>query len=216
MVDFSAGANTFYTTFVIEEGDPFLIINNIPLSACRVANGVIAIKIADRETAVLGETITFSFNDTTALIYANATLIDTLPEGLVYTPGPGSLNGVATEPTQDGPRLNFGPRDVAAGEQNTILLSARVTSAARPGTLVNRALMPDQAGAQISNIATATVLIKAESVFSCSDVIGKVFVDCSGNDVQDPDAGRAILTGDEIFLDKYGKFVAPPGGPANG
>lgn len=218
LVDFSAGANTFYTTFVFEAGDPFVINNNIPLSACRIANGVIATKIADRETAVLGETITFtiSFNNTTALLYANAGLIDTLPEGLVYTPGSGTLNGVATEPAQDGPRLNFGPRDVAAGEQITIRLSARVTSAARPGTRVNRALMLDQAGVQISNTATAAVLIKAESVFSCSDVIGKVFMDRNGNGIQDPDAGRAALTEDDIFLDKYGKFAAPPVAPPTG
>jgi large repetitive protein len=216
LVDFSAGANTYYTTFVFEEGDPFLINNNIPLSACAIRQGVIASKVADRESAVLGETITFtiSFNNTTALLYANAALIDILPEGLVYTPGSGTLNGVAAEPTLDGTRLNFGPRDVVAGEQITIRLSARVTSAAGLGKLVNRAVMLDQFGTQISNTATAAVLIKAEQVFSCSDVIGKVFVDRNGNGAQDPDAGRAALTQDEIFLNKYGKLsppvVAPP------
>ena len=211
LVDFSAGANTYYTTFVFEAGDPFLINNNIPLSACAIRQGVIATKVADRESAVLGETINFtiSFNNTTSLLYADAALIDTLPEGLVYTPGSGSLNGVATEPTLDDTRLNFGPRDIAAGEQISIRLSARVTSAAGLGKLVNRAAMLDQFGTQISNTASATVLIKAEQVFSCSDVIGKVFVDRNGNGVQDPDAGRAALTQDEIFLNKYGKFSPP-------
>ena len=52
-------------------------------------------------------------------------------------------------------------------------------------------------------------MIKAEQAFSCSDVIGKVFVDRNGNGMQDADPGRAALTQDEIFLDKYGKFSAP-------
>jgi large repetitive protein len=215
LVDFSAGANTYYTTFVFEEGDPFLINNNIPLSACATRSGVIATKVADRESAVLGETVnyTVSFNNTTALLFPAASLIDILPEGLVYSPGSGSLNGVATEPTQSGSRLNWGPRDVAAGEQITVRLSARVTSAAGPGKVVNRALMLDQFGTQVSNTATAAVLIKAEQVFSCSDVIGKVFVDRNGNGVQDPDAGRAALTTDDVYVSKLGKFAPPPEPP---
>ena len=215
LVDFSAGANTYYTTFVFEEGDPFLINNNIPLSACAIRQGVIATKVADRETAVVGETITFtlSFNNTTSVLYADADILDVLPEGLAYTPGSGILNGVATEPVLTGQRLNWGPRDVAAGEQITIRLSARVTAAAGVGKLVNRALMLDQLGVQISNTATATVLIKAEQVFSCSDVIGKVFVDRNGNGAQDADPGRAALTQDEIFLNKYGKLSAPTMAP---
>jgi large repetitive protein len=211
LVDFSAGSNNYYTTFVFDEGDPFLINNNIPLSACAIRNGVIATKIADRESAVLGETINFtlSFNNTTSLLYSSAALIDILPEGLIYTPGSGRLNGVATEPSQSGTRLNWGPRDVPAGEQITIRLSARVTSAAGLGKLVNRSLMRDQFGTQISNTATAAVLIKAEQVFNCSDVIGKVFVDTNGNGMQDHYDGRAALTQDEIFVNKYGKFTQP-------
>ena len=211
LVDFSAGANTYFTTFVFEAGDPFVINNNIPLSACAIRQGVIATKVADRDSAVVGETITYtlSFNNTTALLYANAAIFDVLPEGLAYTPGSGSLNGVATEPTQSGQRLNWGPRNVVAGEQITIRLSARVTAAAGVGKVVNRAFMLDQLGVQISNTANATVLIKAEQVFSCSDVIGKVFVDRNGNGVQDADPGRAALTQDEIFLNKYGKLSAP-------
>ena len=211
LVDFSASANSFYTTLDFEEGDPFLINNNIPLTACAIRDGVVASKVADRESAVLGETITYtlSFNNTTSLLYANAAILDFLPEGLAYTPGSATLNSVATEPTQDGNRLNFGPRDVSAGEQITIRLSARVTSAAGLGKLVNRALMLDQRGVQISNTAKATVLIKAEQVFNCSDVIGKVFVDTNGNGMQDYYDGRAALTQDEIFVNKYGKYTRP-------
>ena len=46
-------------------------------------------------------------------------------------------------------------------------------------------------------------------MFACSDVIGKVFVDRNRNGVQDPDAGRAALTQDEIFLNKYGRLSPP-------
>ena len=105
--------------------------------------------------------------------------------------------------------LTWGPRDVAATETVTIRLSARVSGRAGLGNLVNRAVMVAPSGAELSNIATATIRITPEAVFDCSDVIGKVFDDINRNGVQDPFDARTEVTDQEIFLDKYGK-LAPP------
>lgn len=170
-----------------------------------------ASKTADRSSAVVGETVTFTltFENATAIDYVDASFIDQLPPGLAYTPGSARVNGAATEPTVAGNRLTWGPRTLAAGGRLVITLQARVGPSADPGNLTNRAFMLDALGQVVTNVATATIRIVPEAVFDCTDVIGKVFIDRNGNGVQDRDSGRAALTNPEIFLDKWGK-LAPP------
>lgn len=170
-----------------------------------------ASKTADRTSAVMGETVSFTltFENGTAIAYTGASFVDQLPPGLTYTPGSARVDGAAEEPAIAGNRLTWGPRNLETGGRLVITLQARVSPAAQPGTLTNRAYMLDALGQVVTNVATATIRIVPEAVFDCSDVIGKVFVDRNGNGVQDPDAGRAALTDPEIFLDKWGKFSPP-------
>ncbi len=173
-----------------------------------------ATKTADRTTAVVGETVTFTltFENATAITYTGASFVDVLPPGLAYTPGSARLDGTAVEPAVAGNRLTWGPRDLLAGGRLVITLQARVGPGVDPGTLTNRAFMLDALGQVVTNVATATIRIVPEAVFDCSDVIGKVFLDRNGNGVQDRDPGRAAVSDPEIFLDKWGK-LAPPTEP---
>ena len=212
LVDFSANANRFFLTFEVKAGDPHLINNNIPLIGCSGGGGdVVATKIADRSTAVFGETVNFTltYDNATTASFTGATFVDQLPEGLVYTPGSASLDGVAIEPAVQGRQLTFGPLDVAAQQKLVLRLAARVATTSA-GALVNQSFMLDANGAQVSNTATATVRIQPEAVFECSDVIGKVFHDENGNGVQDGPNGLPPLTDDDIFTGgKYGKLSPP-------
>ena len=211
LANFASGANPWFDAFQIDAGDPYIINNNIPVRACSAtAADATATKTADRDSAVVGETVNFT------LTFANgerphpdSSFVDQLPVGLIYTPGSALVNGVATEPAIDGQRLTWGPQDVAAGETVTIRLAARVSGRAGLGNLVNRAVMLAPSGTELSNTALATIRIVPEAVFDCSDVIGKVFNDVNRNGVQDPFDARAEITDQEIFLDKYGK-LAPP------
>ena len=212
LVDFSAGANTFYTTIEVAEGDPFLINNNIPMQNCAAGSGpVVASKTADRSTAVFGETVNYTlvFENKSSGGFAGATLVDQLPAGLIYTPGSGVVNGVATDPAARGARLEWGPLNVASGSKITVKLAARVASGSVLGKAVNSTFMLDAGGAQVSNTATAVIKIQPEAVFDCSDVIGKVFDDRNHNGYQDGPNGLPPLTDDDVFVGgKYGKFVA--------
>ncbi|MEO5615321.1 MAG: hypothetical protein ABIR04_10435, partial [Cypionkella sp.] len=212
LADFSAAANRFFLTFAVEAGDPHVINNNIPLIGCNGGGGdVVATKIADRGSAVYGETVNFTltYDNATAASYTAATFVDQLPEGLVYTPGSASLDGLAIEPDVQGRQLRFGPLDVAAQQKRVLRLAARV-STTTAGKLVNQSYMLDASGAQVSNTATATVRIQPEAVFECSDVIGKVFDDQNHNGIQDGPNGPPPLTDDDVFIGgKYGKLSPP-------
>jgi uncharacterized repeat protein (TIGR01451 family) len=185
--DFTAPANTFYTTFVFEPGDPFIINNNLPLQNCAATTGILASKVADRSSAVFGETVNFTLNfvnNTTAALN-NATFTDLLPAGMLYTPGSAQVNGVAVEPTVTGLRLDWTGQNIAPNTSSRVTLAARVVANGSYGELVNRAYVADAAGGILSNIATATVRIEPEHVFDCTDIIGKVFDDKNGNGYQD-------------------------------
>jgi large repetitive protein len=211
LANFAFGANPWFDTFQIDAGDPYIINNNIPVRQCAAsAQDATATKVADRDSAVVGETVNFTLTFVNGQRpHPDSSFVDRLPVGLIYTPGSGQLNGVATEPTVDGQRLTWGPQDVAAGETVTIRLAARVSGRAQPGNLVNRAVMLAPSGTELSNTATATIRIVPEAVFDCSDVIGKVFDDVNRNGVQDPFDERAEITDQEIFLDKYGNLPPP-------
>jgi large repetitive protein len=212
LANFAAGANPWYDAFVIDAGDPFVINNNIPVAACLApGTSVAATKLADRDTAVFGETVNFTltFTNSTTGGFPDSAFVDRLPLGLVYTPGSGQVNGIAAEPSIDGQRLIWGPRDLAAAEVVTVTFAARVSGRAGLGDLVNRTVMTAPSGTELSNVATATVRIVPEAVFDCSDVIGKVFDDKNGNGVQDYADPGARVTNQDIFLDKFGKYTLP-------
>ena len=187
LADFSAGANVFYTTFVFEPGDPFIINNNVPVENCANLTGVFASKTADRSSAVFGETVNFTltFANNTNTAITNGSIIDLLPAGMLYTPGSAIVDGVAAEPTVTGLRLEWPGVDIPANGAIRATLSARVVANGSYGELTNRTYLDDGVGNILSNIATAVVRVEPEHVFDCSDIIGKVFDDKNGNGYQD-------------------------------
>lgn len=226
LTDFTAPANSFYTTFVFEPGDPVVLNNNIPLTNCAGAPAIEATKAADRTTAVFGETInyTLSFRNNTSATVAGAQIVDRLPGGLVYTPGTGRVDGVAIDPTITGGSLLW-TVDLAPAQTITVNFSARVRRTGEFGILSNRTWLQDAGGARVSNVASADVRIDPEHVFDCSDVIGKVFDDRNGNGYQDapPEGGRKadaiepgipgvrLATPDGLLIttDEFGRFSVP-------
>ncbi len=213
LIDSSAGANPFYTSFTIAEGDPMLIGNNIPIRTCEGLTDVVATKTADRRTAVFGETVnyTLSFTNNTQLTIPNARIVDMLPAGLIYTPGSGRVNGVAVEPVVSGRRLEW-RNDLAAGATTVVTLAVRVARTGEFGERTNRTFLEDRFGRTVSNVADAVVRIDPEHVFDCSDVIGRVFTDTNGNGYQDgPGTLREPIIDDSyVGNGKFGKLDRAP------
>jgi uncharacterized repeat protein (TIGR01451 family) len=217
LADFSAGANPFYTAFTFEAGDPFILNNNFPLENCAGTPDLQATKVADRNSAVFGEAVNFTltFTNNTPSTVNNATLVDLLPAGMLYTPNTAQVDGVAIEPTVAGLRLEWLGQTLAPAQTITLTLSARIVANGSYGDLTNRGFLADAAGATISNIATAVVRVEPEHVFDCSDIIGKVYDDKNHNGYQDqgepglPGVRLATLRGHLITTDDHGRYHVP-------
>ncbi len=211
LADASAAANPFYTTFVFEAGDPFLINNNIPVMQCAGAPAVLATKTADRDSAVFGETVnyTLTFRNDGAVTYTGAQIIDRLPAGLVYTPNTARVDGAAVEPTISGGSLIW-TVNLAPAQTITVTFAARVRNTGQFGVRTNWTWLQDAGGTRVSNVARADVRIDPEHVFDCSDVIGKVFDDRNSNGYQDgPDSLPRQITNQDYVVGKFDLLPEP-------
>ncbi|MBI1495532.1 DUF7507 domain-containing protein, partial [Halocynthiibacter styelae] len=191
------------------DGDPTSDPTIVPLAPLPAEPGAITVtKTANLSLVNYGDSVTYTlvYENTSALNIAGLDLLDELPGGLAYTPGTAQLAGVATEPAVAGRLLTWSGVDIAAGASVEVTLSVRVLPDNATQELINSA-WATQDGDVVSNIGTATIRIRPEHVFHCSDVIGKVFDDRNGNGIQDGPDSLAGLT-DQTFTD--GKFESAP------
>ena len=147
---------------------------------------IVAIKTATPERVTLGDTVTYTlvFENRLDTIEDNLTIIDDMPAGVIYTPGTARYDGAATPaPISAGRQLRWEDVTLAPRQTVTITFDARVVG--EQGQMTNRAYMQDSGGNVVSNIAQATITRRAEAVFDCSDIIGKVFDDRNMNGYQD-------------------------------
>ncbi|MGB0900825.1 DUF7507 domain-containing protein, partial [Halocynthiibacter sp.] len=179
--------------------------------------GVISVvKTVDRAVVAYGDTVLYKlvFTNTSVLNVAGLDLVDELPGGIAYTPGTAMVGGVVTEPTVSGRQLSWSGMDIAAGASVEVTLQARVVPDSATQDLVNSA-WATQDGTVVSDIGTATVRVRVEHVFDCSDVIGKVFDDRNGNGIQNEgEEGLAAVrlvtvNGHLITTDQHGRFHVP-------
>jgi uncharacterized repeat protein (TIGR01451 family) len=140
---------------------------------------IFATKTATPTNPQLGGTVTYTltFQNRLATIESNLSIIDRLPQGMVYLPDSATYDGAATPaPEVNGRELRWDDVTLAPDQTVTITLAARLVGGS-PGSYVNRAYVEDSDGNLVSNIATAEVIRRPEPVFDCADIIGKVFDD---------------------------------------
>ncbi|MFC5442421.1 hypothetical protein ACFPM9_03695, partial [Rhizobium halophytocola] len=153
-------------------------------------------------------TVTNNSTDTAQVV----TVIDRTPPGFRYVEGSASIDGVKTEPTVEGRRLSFANVSLAPLQSREVKLKLLVLSSVTPGTYVNFANALDPEGEPVGPDARAEVVVLAEAIFDCSDVIGKVFDDTNRNGYQDddepglPGVRLATVKGQLITTDKHGRY----------
>ncbi|MEX3015486.1 beta strand repeat-containing protein [Gymnodinialimonas hymeniacidonis] len=196
----------------------------VPVTATALVAGItaqpdlFATKTASPQSAILGDTITYTMTFENRLTTAEGalTLIDELPPGLEYTPGTATYNGSATPaPVVVGRQLQWQGVTIGPGETITIALQARITGG-ESGELTNRAFIVAADGSVVSNIASATVTRRAEALFDCADIIGRVFDDRDFDGVFDegteeglPRVRLVTVDGTLITTDEHGRFSVP-------
>ncbi len=184
----------------LSEGTVFL---DVPLDTT-VAAGFVLEKNASRDTAEIGDSVVYTLklsNDSGAPFYGTR-IDDYLPPGFRYEPGTTRRDGAAAaDPTGGvGPHLLFPVGTLADGESTTLTYRVRLTPGAEKGNGINTA----QATALgppvlLSNRAQARVRPDPGIFDPSSVIIGTVFVDANGNDIQDP--GEPGVPGVRLVLE---------------
>ena len=186
-----------------------LVVPAVPVGALSLAKTALVRDVQIGGTAPFDITLTNS----TAVQVGPVTVIDNLPAGLIYQPDSAMLDGVPVTPVVEGRQVRLEGVMVPPNGTATLRLITRVTSAAAMGEIVNRASVIDpDTGLQATGDATASIYLRPEAVFHCTDVIGKVFDDRNMDGYQNAPVP-------EISISTRGmvqNYDAPLGGKADG
>ena len=182
---------TYYMSFNLGPGTPDLIHNHIPLDPFS-GSGLFLQKSVDRDTVEIGDSVQYTLRlSSPAAAATNVHIVDNLPAGFRLIPGTVIQDGVkVADPSgSPGPTLDFVIASVPAATPVVITYRLRVGVGAQQGNGTNRARASGTSlGASVSsNEARARVKITSGVFFEESCVVGKIFVDCNNNRIQDPE-----------------------------
>ncbi len=227
----AVGTDTrYYLSFFAGSGTAGIVHNHIPLDAA-VATGLSITKTGDRQVVEVGDTLqyTITVRQTAGAALSTVNVVDRLPHGFTYIAGTSRANGRAiTEPLgQPGPRLSFDVGPITVGGQIALTYRVRVGVGSQQGDGINRAqafgcsitggcvdgvqLQPLH-GALSSNQAQYRVKVTGGVFTSEGCVLGKIFVDCNNNHVQDaeeigiPGVRLYFEDGTWVISDAEGKY----------
>jgi uncharacterized repeat protein (TIGR01451 family) len=164
-------------------------------------------KTASKETAAIGDFVQYILDlENTDTDNAGGVIIaDRLPLGFRYQEGSARQDGNRSDMVQisaDGRSLTFNLGSLAAGESTQLRYVVEVAAGARLGAAVNTASAADNAG-NLSNSASATVMIKEDLFRSENIIVGRVIADNCGDHPTDREDG---VQGVRIYLED-GSFV---------
>ena len=182
------------------------LVLDIPVDAV-AASGLFVQKKASRGSVEVGEFVDYEVRVRNgagvSLGSADMMLVDDLPAGFAFEPGSARRGGarLADPAGGRGPRLVFNLGRFAEGEEATISYRVRVGGQALRGDGVNRvqATWGSGAAASVSNVATAVVQVTPGVFTDRGYILGRVFLDCNANGVQD--GAESGVPGVRLFLE---------------
>lgn len=179
------------------------------------AQDLVASKTASPSVVQRGQQIayTIQIENTLGADRNGVDIVDQLPAGLTYVPGSARIGGTATEPFASGRELAWRNLTIPANGTVTVTLNLLAGAAANAAEFTNSAYARDPvSGLAVSNVATATVRLRFEPVFDCSDIIGRVYEDRNRDGyMQDGEPGvagvrLATVRGLLVTTDQFGRF----------
>jgi uncharacterized repeat protein (TIGR01451 family) len=207
-----------------------IVHNHIPLDTAE-ATGLVITKTGDRQIAEIGDTVqyTITVRQTAGSALATVNIVDTLPRGFTYIEGTARSGGRAlSDPLgRPGPRLGFDLGPIEVGGQLVLTYRVRVGVGALQGDGINRAQahgcsiaggcidpvgLNPLPGSIPSNRAQYRVRVTGGVFTDEACVLGKVFVDCNNNHVQDeeelgiPGVRLYFSDGTWLISDSEGKY----------
>jgi uncharacterized repeat protein (TIGR01451 family) len=116
----------------------------------------------------------------------DGSIVDTPPAGFSYVEGSLTVSDGDNAATVSGQHpVRFEGLDIAVGGSARLMYAMRVGAGARAGTLVNQAQAVSSSGEPLSNVATADVILVADTMVEDSLLFGTVFNDRDGDGWQD-------------------------------
>lgn len=229
----AGSATTWYGVIQTGSLGPAVVNNHIPLDPV-LPGGISLQKTGDRAVAEVGDTVRYTV--TVQLTSGNVgarprqtTVVDRLPAGFTYVPGTAFVDGVRiADPTgSPGPALAFNLGAMPATNRLVLQYRLRVGVGSQQGDGINRAqahacgVVTGCVGADgrtpiASSVATNEARHQVRvsgGVFAAEAcVLGKVFVDCNGNHIQDreelgvPGVRLLLSDGTNLVSDSEGKY----------
>ena len=181
-------STTYYLRLNLGGGGRSVLHNHIPMD--RYGNGKLAlVKTASQVAVEVGDSLQYQLR--VSALDGNAigvVITDRLPVGFRYVPGTLRVGNVAVPDPggTPGPQLSIAVGDIASGATALVTYRVRVAVGAQQGDGTNRATARSVAGQQ-SNEARHRVRVDGGVFTTEACVVGKIFVDCNGNQVQDPE-----------------------------
>jgi uncharacterized repeat protein (TIGR01451 family) len=208
---------SYYLAFNLDIAtDPEIVNNHIPLDPLAMSRpGLLVEKVANRGTAELGDAVLFTVKvkNSGKAVFPQVQLLDQFPTGFSFVVGSAQLDGQKiADPLRDGSKLLRFPSigDLAADASRTLSYLAVLGPGAQLGDGINRVYA--RSGNTVSNTATAKVAVTGGVFSSRGIVLGKFYVDCNNNHVQDaeelgiPGVRLYLENGSYVVTDSEGKY----------
>ncbi|MEP6906933.1 MAG: SdrD B-like domain-containing protein, partial [Pseudoxanthomonas sp.] len=225
-------ATTYYLEVTLGSAIAAPVHNHIPLDP-QIAPGLVITKTGDRKTVEVGDSLvyTITIRQTAGAALGTVNVIDRLPPGFTFIAGTARVDGggIADPLGKPGPTLVFDVGSLAVGAQKVLTYRVRVGVCSQQGDGINRArahgcsidggcvdpitLQPYPNGGVIaSNPAEYRVIVSGGVFTEEGCVLGKIFVDCNVNHVQDheelgiPGVRMYFEDGTWLISDSEGKY----------
>lgn len=208
----TAGGFTL-TGSAVQLQNVFGLFGNLPLFSSKAID---VTKTSDRQAAAGGDRVVYTvgFTNTSASLLAAASVVDTLPPGMVYATGTGRMDGVAVEPLVEGRTLTWTLPQLAAGVAHTLTYATVVFPSVTEGTiLTNTATVTGElpsTTAKVSGSASASIAVIAGALTDRRVVTGRVFVDSAGSGHFA--RGDSGVAGVRVYLEDGSYAVTDAGG----
>ncbi|WP_394781228.1 SdrD B-like domain-containing protein [Undibacterium sp.] len=206
-------STTYYLTLQAGRQDQEIVNNHIPLDPYSGSNLAIT-KTGSTDVVELGDSLLYTIQvfNRGAQLAAKTTVIDSMPAGFRYIAGSYRLNNVAkADPAGGaGPVLQFAVGDIPAASSITLTYRVRVGVGAQQGDGINRAQAVSGSGS--SGEARWKVRVTGGVFTDDACIVGKIFVDCNGNHIQDqeelgiPGVRLYMEDGTSLISDSEGKY----------
>jgi uncharacterized repeat protein (TIGR01451 family) len=198
---------------VADTSDKSSVSGNAPTITPVVATVPVLTKTASKSEVARGETVVYTITATN-LGAGPYQLTDIMPPGFGYVAGSATVNGAVANPVINERNLAFPGLTPLSGKL-VLKLKLLASTTLGGGQFINNAQLIDPATGNVIARAQATVIIKDEPVFDCSDIIGHVFDDKNHNGYMDagepglPGVRVVTLNGVLITTDAEGRFHVP-------